>query len=200
MTQEQEKEVQKALHEAVMMSHSLFPPGLVFTRDSKTDLPPDSRVSVNINGKEILTTEAELEKVLQEESKCDNSDPMTEKYLYPGNAIKPREQGDGYIDYRLSEVLASHGHIIRELKVNGEANLITYKCIDGNRVKGYQTWIQEIPEGRLLEKDECRMSLHAQDLIVRYFMSEDGSFRKPMWHTIIPYHRLKLPPIKVIEG
>lgn len=38
----------------------------VYLRNSKPVINPDSRVSVKINGKEILTTGAELDKVLKE--------------------------------------------------------------------------------------------------------------------------------------
>lgn len=70
LSQEQKKALEQVLHRAVKLAAILDPPG-AFIRDSKPNLPPDSRVSVNINGMEIETTEAELEKVLKEHKEQD---------------------------------------------------------------------------------------------------------------------------------
>ena len=64
LSQEQKKALEQVLHRTVKLAAIIVPPG-AFIRDSKPNLPPDSRVSVNINGKEIETTEAELEDILK---------------------------------------------------------------------------------------------------------------------------------------
>ncbi len=106
-------------------------------------------------------------------------------YLFPGDAIKWIGAGEGYRDYLLSQVLASHGCVIRDIRINGGTAVIQIKrCEDGNCVDFFGAEIEKIPDSRDLNDDERKMAFHSRDLIVRYQVSEDESLSHPMWHTV----------------
>ena len=65
MTSDKKKILGEAFRKALKVTQRSASDG-VYLRNSKPEIDPDSRVSVKINGKEILTTGAELEKVLKE--------------------------------------------------------------------------------------------------------------------------------------
>ena len=65
MTPEKKKILGDAFHKALAVTQKSASHG-AYLRNSKPEIDPDSMVSVKINGKEILTTGAELEKVLKE--------------------------------------------------------------------------------------------------------------------------------------
>ena len=109
-----------------------------------------------------------------------------EDFLKPGDClVKPVGRGDNYIDFLLSQVLAIHGCIIRDLWLEGDgAILIIYKYKDGVRIGGERICLKKIPDGRKIETREERLiAMHGLDLIVRYYDAEDGSLCRPMWHT-----------------
>lgn len=65
LTLEQKEILRSAFRKALKVTQNSASHG-VYLRSSKPDIHPDSKVSVKINGKEILTTGAELEKELKE--------------------------------------------------------------------------------------------------------------------------------------
>lgn len=109
-------------------------------------------------------------------------------FLYPGDSVRPVGEGEGYVDYLFTKVLACYGCVIRDLWLNYTmAVVIVYKCLDGKRVKGYQFSIPPVTPDMKLDaylRHYLRRFRHARDLIIRYPIKDDGSLGYPMWHTI----------------
>ena len=101
--------------------------------------------------------------------------------LYPAYQIMHVGIGDGYVDYLLSGVLASHGYAIRDIRMEGECMRVI--CCNGN------------DNGRresVVVKPFCSTSAdfsHAirwNELRLRY-LSTDGELSEPSWMVAVSY-------------
>lgn len=112
---------------------------------------------------------------------------MEERYLYPGDAVRPLYNGGCFVDYWLSDVLATHGCIIRHINTGSVMEVFIYRCQDGNRVGSHVARIPmlESVDGSRYARmcryiARCR---HDGDLVVRYSVLDNGSLSNPRWHT-----------------
>ncbi len=111
---------------------------------------------------------------------------LDESFLYPGDAIKWIDARDNYRDYLLTQVLASHGCVIRDVSLSDDtARVMIRKCQNGNRIGALYAEIGKIPGGRQLGKEDYMKAFHSRDIIVRYYLNEDGDYSRPVWHTIL---------------
>lgn len=110
-----------------------------------------------------------------------------ERFLYPGDAVQPVKWGNGYLDYWLSEVLATHGYVIRHIDISSDARIIVRQCVDGNRVRLKEVYIPCLSEALLKSSQQPQNGFatfrHGGDLVLRYKKRPDGSIESPKWHT-----------------
>lgn len=113
---------------------------------------------------------------------------MEERYLYPGNAAKPIYSGEDYVDYWLSNVLATHGCVIRHINTGKIMEVFIYLCKDGDRVDSRVIKIpmlESIDDSIYLRRrhyiSRCQ---HNGDLVIRYSISGEGNLSNPRWHTV----------------
>ena len=114
---------------------------------------------------------------------------MEERYLYPGDNIKPIRIGDDYRDYLLSEILSCSGYKIMRIQVNLFQPMMSFAEIYQpgvnvsftlNGMPGIGEFISLHPlcfihDGRGIFNDVA-----FDDIIVRYFY-RDGEVVNMLW-------------------
>lgn len=107
---------------------------------------------------------------------------MEKEFLYPAFPIMHVGIGDGYVDYLLSGVLATHGYVIRDIRREGSDMLVMCdKRTDKDsgryilRINPFCSASVEFPE-----------ILHWNELRLRYALSE-GVLGEPVWAVAISY-------------
>ena len=109
---------------------------------------------------------------------------MEESYLYPSSIVKPVGRGVNYEDYQLSGVLACHGYVIRDMEPEGLCIRVTaYSALVASPEDVVQFCIYPIENREALREDYLFSCRHGSNLIVRYYIGEDGARSYPMWHT-----------------
>ena len=71
------------------------------------------------------------------------------------------------------------------------------KCRDGNRIKSLYAEIDKLPEGRQLDTEETLKAFHGRDLILRYYLNDNGKLFRPVWHTIFTHFFRDFEQIKI---
>ena len=107
---------------------------------------------------------------------------MENSLLYPAYPLMHVGIGEGYVDYLLSGVLATHGYVIRDIRFeNGEMHVICcqYYSDDGDRrtimIKPFCSTTAEFPG-----------AIHWNELRLRY-ASDGGKLSDPSWMVAVSY-------------
>lgn len=110
---------------------------------------------------------------------------FSEKHLLlPNDFVLPIERGDGYVDYRLSDVVASHNGFVRFIRLinhswnSDTAGVVAFvQCRDKNG--GLLLWQGDIfcinPTADIDERRVC------DDLRLRYQVDDNGALSIPVW-------------------
>ena len=115
---------------------------------------------------------------------------MEDKYLYPGEAAHhlgfPNDiNGNDYVDFMLSNVLASNECSIRDLRLYSEDGIVKfsvrwYRNKDSKKVEG--GIYHDIRSECSAEKLGYKVALtRFDDLRLRYRRNEDGTYSRPVW-------------------
>lgn len=111
---------------------------------------------------------------------------MEKDYLYPVDGLPVVSVGDGYVDYLLSVVLASHGCVIRKMEHEGACLRVTVYMYSCDEMCGRSQFVIE-PMCILSDADKelfASCAYNGSDAVIRYSCRAGILSDVPVWHTV----------------